>query len=441
MSNRPITQLGKVQQLQRKLWISAKQSRTRRFHALYDRIYRLDILQEAWRRVRANHGVCGIDGVTIELIEAEGAASFVMELQTLLKGGQYRPLAVKRVYIPKPNGKKRPLGIPVVRDRVVQMATKIVLEPIFEADFRDCSFGFRPKRSAVQALEKIRTLANSGSNYVLDADIKDYFVCINHEKLLEMMKQRISDRRVLKLIKQWLEAGVMESNGFRRSSMGIPQGGVISPLFSNIYLNYLDKKWESKYSDVGTLTRYADDFIIQCRSRSMVKEAVSKVQEIFLQLNLELASEKSRMVELAWGKEGFNFLGHYLRKVRSVKNPKYHYLNRWPSQESMKKIRSRIRGVTRYQSNAKGIWELVPELNSLLRGWSNYFKSGNSTRKFAQIESYLWQRLTLFQNRRRKRKYPHWEKEYNYEWFRSLGLYQLAGKIRYPNLVYANAYS
>lgn len=441
MSNRPITQLDKVQQLQRKLWTSAKQSRTRRFHALYDRIHRFDILHEAWKRVRANHGVCGIDGMTIELIESQGVESFVMGLQALLKSGSYRPLAVRRVYIPKPNGKKRPLGIPVVRDRVVQMAAKIVLEPIFEADFKDSSFGFRPKRSAVQALEKIRTLANRGGNYVLDADIKDYFVCINHDKLLEMVKQRISDRRVFKLIRQWLEAGVMEGNGFRRSSMGIPQGGVISPLLSNVYLNHFDKEWETKYSNVGELTRYADDFIIQCRSRGMVKEAINKVQEIFSYLNLELAQEKSRMVELAWGKEGFNFLGHYLRKVRSVKCPKYHYLNRWPSQESMKKIRSRIRGITRYQSSAKGIWELVPELNSLLRGWSNYFKSGNSTRKFSQIESYLWQRLTLFQNKRRKREYPHWARDCSYEWFRSLGLYQLTGKIRYPNLGYANAYS
>jgi len=399
------------------------------------------VLQEAWKRVRANHGACGVDGVTIELIESQGVESFVGKLQALLKSGSYQPLAVKRVYIPKPNGKKRPLGIPVVRDRVVQMAAKIVLEPIFEADFRNSSYGFRPKRSAIQALERIRVLANQGYNYVLDADIKDYFVCINHTELLEKVKLRISDKRVLKLIRKWLEAGVMEEKSFRTSLLGIPQGGVISPLLSNIYLNHFDQIWEDKYATVGTLTRYADDFIIQCRSRSLVEEAKTRTQKIFGELGLSLLPEKTKVVTLSWGRQGFNFLGHYLRKVKSVRYPKHAFLNRWPSKESMKKIHSRIRGIARYQSNAKGVWELVPELNSLLRGWSNYFKSGNATRKFAQVESYLWQRLVLFQNRRRGRKHPHWVREYNYEWFRSLGIYQLFGRIRYPNIVYANAYS
>jgi group II intron reverse transcriptase/maturase len=276
---------------------------------------------------------------------------------------------------------------------------------------------------------------------VLDADIKDYFVCINHGELLAMVKLRISDRRVLKLIRQWLEAGVMEGERFEKSSMGIPQGGVISPLLSNIYLNYFDAQWEDKYPTVGVLTRYADDFIIQCRSRGMVEYARQRTQRIFEHLYLTLHPEKTQVVDLGWGKQGFNFLGHYLRKARSVRYHQYCFLNRWPSQESMKKVRSRIHAIASYRSGVKQVGELVPKLNSLLRGWSNYFRSGNSTRKFLHVESYLWQRLVVFQNRRTGKKRPHWKREYNYEWFRSLGLYRLSGIIQYPNLVYANAYS
>ena len=430
----------KVRHLQRRLWTAAKRSPGRRFHALYDRIHRSDILWEAWKRVRRSKGAAGVDGQTLAEIEQQGVQAFLEQLQAELQEGRYRPSVVKRQYIPKADGKQRPLGIPTVRDRVVQMATKLVVEPIFEADFRPCSYGFRPRRSATDALETLRKQAAKGENFVFDADIENYFGSIDHGRLMKLVARRISDKRVLKLLRQWLKVGVLEDGQVRSAVAGTPQGGVISPLLANLYLHVLDETWSRKYAHLGTLVRYADDFVILCRSRRARDEAEAVVGRVFEYLKLRLHPDKTKRVDLAWGKQGFDFLGCYLRKQMSgvtwiKKRKRLYFLHRWPSVRAMKSLRQRIRGLTSTKWNwVKDVRVLIEKLNPILRGWANYFRTGNAAKKFRQIDIYVWRRLQRFLVKRKGRHLrPGEVKLWTDDFFvEHHGLHRLMGTVRYP---------
>ncbi len=417
----------KVQDLQARLSRAAKQSLDRRFGALYDKMYRRDVLMEAWRRVRANKGAPGIDEQDFESIAREiGVRTFLKDIRQELKQYRYTPTPVKRCWIEKP-GKpdKRPLGIPIIRDRVIQMACKLVIEPIFEANFLESSYGFRPGRSAQMAIRKIvQVVGFAKQRVILDADIKGFFDSVDHGILMKLVRRRISDPRVQRLIEGWLKAGVMEDGRFHESNgVGTPQGGVISPLLANIYLHSFDKMF-TESNLPGTLVRYADDLVIMVwRNGYLVRK---QVEQMLKRLKLTLNADKTRVVN---AKDGFDFLGEHfrLKRIKAPKTRHHQHCRVWPSDRSMERIREKVRKTVgrRY---SMGLEEMVAELNPVLRGWDNYQKAADAQRKrIVRLNGFVRDRLRIF-----------WKRKHNAE---TRGLGRLSGKTLAKLGLYQFAYA
>lgn len=424
------------QALQRVLYRSAKQDPQRRFHAVYDKLTRRDVMWRAWVDVATNQGAPGVDGVSIASIEdggAEAVRAFLDELAEELRAGTYRPKALRRVYIPKPGqpGKTRPLSIPCVRDRVIMAAAKSILEPIFEADFLSFSFGFRPKRSAHQALEVVRTTANQGAVWVLDADISDCFGSLGFDAIVSQVERRVSDRKMLKLIRAWLRVGVLENGVVTDSVSGAPQGSPVSPLIANIVLHVLDVAWSRSSQGLGTLVRYCDDFVVLTSTKAKAIEAKARIEAILAPLGLRLHPDKTKIVCLTGGQEGFVFLGFEHRMRESEKWRGRWYLNKWPSSRAMASIKAKVKERTARRYARWPLDEVVANLNSVLRGWGNYFRVGNSSQKFHSVDAYVQLRMALLASDKHGLQGRHWTTRFTYGWLTDLGIYRLSGKVRY----------
>jgi group II intron reverse transcriptase/maturase len=422
----------KVRELQRTLYRAAKADPGRRFHALYDKVHRRDVLERAWWLVRRNRGAAGIDRQTIEGVEEYGIAKLLDELAADLRDGSYRPLPARRVFIPKPGSEeRRPLSIPAVRDRIVQSATRIVLEPIFEAGFLPCSFGFRPKRSAHDALQVLVDETWRGRRWVVETDIANCFEAISHDRLMMAIGERIVDRKLLGLLRAMLRAGVMQDGAVARRGSGTPQGGVISPCLANVYLHRLDREWQTRGH--GELIRYADDLLAVCKTRREAERALAALTAILADLGLEPKLAKTRIVHLEDGGEGLDFLGFHHRWVRS-RDPRFKhvcFLARWPSRKAMQHARERVRELTARERLRWPEEQLVGDLNRFLRGWAGYFRYGNSTVQFDRIVHHAERRLQLWIAHRHQQPW-YWGRRKFFDHPSRYGLISLNGTIVAP---------
>jgi RNA-directed DNA polymerase len=426
-----------IRTLQRKLYRKAKQEPACRFHALYDKVYRADILSHAYALVRANKGSAGIDGVTFAAIEEnEGVTAFLAELEEALRNKTYKPDPVKRVMIPKSDGSQRPLGIPTIRDRVAQMATKLVIEPIFEADFCKTSYGFRPRKSAHNAVDDVAYAMNTGYTEVIDADLSKYFDTIPHANLMATVAERICDGAILHLIQMWLKAPIMEQDkdgtkrnigGGKGNRKGTPQGGVISPLLSNLYLHILDRIWERKnlQQRLGArIVRYADDIVILCR-KGQSEQAMTVLRQILERLELTLNEAKTKIVNAYKGK--FDFLGFTLGMDKSRRTGKL-YSHVQPSKKALQKIKDRVTVLTKRVTTVKPLEGIVQEVNATVRGWVGYFHYRNCSETLTQVRDHVDERLRTHLRKRHKIK----DRGTGYVLFKNRVLYEKYGLYKVP---------
>jgi len=416
----------RVRDFQRKLYLKAKQDTRYRFYTLYDKMWLPHVLRESYRRVKANRGAPGVDGVTFKEIEKEGALEFLHVIQKELQEKKYLPQAVLRVMIPKANGKLRPLGIPTIRDRVVQMACKMIIEPIFEADFQESSYGFRPKRKAADAVDKIMGHLNAGRKEVYDADLSNYFDTIPHNKLLLIIGKRISDPQILHLIKLWLKSPVKEEDGRisggKRSRKGTPQGGVISPLLSNIYLNLVDcmiGKMQNEGEDIH-IVRYADDFTLM--GKHISERVIMKLKDVLRRMEIELNDEKTKMISA--DKNPFNFLGFtfHRRWSRYERGKKYYHLQ--PSIKSLSKIKANIKDYLKHNLH-KGKMQVIKVLNLKLKGWFNYYTQPDKSQIWKSADhmaGYLKESLYRYYKRKSQRHRTSYSRNLYYIWKGQYGL-------------------